>query len=430
MFPHTQCAVIKRAYESDYLTQFDDLGLAEPILRAVTAEGYTIPTPIQEKTIPALRRGSDVLGIAQTGTGKTAAFVLPLLDRLISDQRPAGPGYCRALILAPTRELAGQIADSIRGFSRHTRLRTALIVGGVKAGPQIKSLQKGVDVVVATPGRLEDHLVSGAIRLDRTAMIVLDEADQMLDLGFLPAIRRIMAKLRSKRQTVMFSATMPKPVRALARDFQTDYQEISVSPAARPVDLIDQRVISVGDSGKLAILVNLLRDPNVKRAVVFTRTKRGADRLSKKLGHVGLASVAIHGNKSQGQRIQALNRFKAGKTPILIATDIAARGIDIDDVSHVVNYELPNVPEAYVHRIGRTARAGKTGTAISLCDSAELGLLRDIEKLIGRRLLGGAGGEDKAPERAPKRRPRRRKDPSFRRGKKAQPERVACPLGA
>ncbi len=430
MFPHTRRDGRKRGYESDYLTQFDELGLAEPILSAVTAEGFTTPTPIQKKAIPVLRRGSDVLGIAQTGTGKTAAFVLPLLDRLMGDQRPASSGYCRALILAPTRELASQIVESIRGFGRHTRLRTALIVGGVKPGPQIKSLQKGVDVVVATPGRLEDHLVSGAIRLDRTAMIVLDEADQMLDLGFLPAIRRIMAKLRTKRQTVMFSATMPKPVRALARDFQTDYQEISVSPAARPIELIDQRVIAVGDRGKLSILVDLLRDPDVKRAVVFTRTKRGADRLCKKLGQIGLASVAIHGNKSQGQRIQALNRFKAGKTPILIATDLAARGIDVDDVSHVINYELPNVPEAYVHRIGRTARAGKTGTAISLCDSSELGLLRDIEQLIGRRLLDVAGVADQARVRPPKRRPRRRKDPSFRRGKKAKADGVACPLGA
>ena len=379
------------------MTQFDTLGLAEPILRAVTAEGYTDPTPIQAKAVPALLAGRDVLGIAQTGTGKTAAFVLPLLDRLARHRRPAVSKRCRALILAPTRELAAQIANSIRAYGRHTRPRTAVVIGGVKAGPQIKALVSGVDIVIATPGRLEDHLASGTIRLDKTSTVVLDEADQMLDLGFLPAIRRIMAKLPGDRQTVLFSATMPKPIRALAHDFQSSPEEIAVAPAARPIERIDQRVIPVDAAAKRNVLTDLLRDPDVERALVFTRTKRGADRVRQTLERAGLAAAAIHGDKSQGERERALAAFRSGRTPILVATDIAARGIDIDDVSHVVNYELPHVPEAYVHRIGRTARAGKAGIAIALCDPAERGMLRDIERLIGRRLLGDGGTPAKAP---------------------------------
>ena len=379
------------------MIQFDTLGLAAPILRAVQAEGYTAPTPIQAQAVPALLAGRDVLGIAQTGTGKTAAFVLPLLDRLARDRRPTVAKRCRALILAPTRELAAQIADSIRAYGRHTRPRTAVVIGGVKAGPQIKALASGVDIVVATPGRLEDHLASGTIRLDKVSTAVLDEADQMLDLGFLPAIRRIMAKLPGDRQTVLFSATMPKPIRALAHDFQSSPEEISVAPAARPIDRIDQRVIPVDAAAKRNVLTDLLRNPDVERALVFTRTKRGADRVRQNLERAGLAAGAIHGDKSQGERERALAAFRSGRTPILVATDIAARGIDIDDVSHVVNYELPHVPESYVHRIGRTARAGKAGVAIALCDPAERGLLRDIERLIGRRLLGDGGTPAEAP---------------------------------
>lgn len=383
------------------MTHFEDLGLAEPILRAIAAEGYTNPTPIQEKTIPALLDGYDVTGIAQTGTGKTAAFVLPLLDELTRDRPPYVAKHCHALILTPTRELAGQIVDNIHAYGRHLPLRVALVVGGVKAGPQIRSLAKGVDIVVATPGRLEDHMGTGAIRLDRTEMIVLDEADQMLDLGFLPGIRRIMNRLPEDRQTVLFSATMPKQIQGLARDFQNQPKEISVAPAARPIDRIDQRVIAVGAGSKPDMVTEILKEADVTRAVVFTRTKRGADRLRKKLEYAGLNSVAIHGNKSQAQRDRALEAFRAGKSPILVATDIAARGIDIDDVSHVINYELPNVPEAYVHRIGRTARAGKSGIAITLCDPEERGLLHDIEKLIGRKLLddGYVGGKGARPSR-------------------------------
>ena len=373
------------------MTHFSDLGLAEPILRAVTAQGYTKPTPIQEQTIPVLCDGRDVTGIAQTGTGKTAAFVLPLLDRLTRTRHALVPKNARAVILAPTRELAGQIVDSIQAYARHMPCRTALVVGGVKPGPQIRALAKGVDILVATPGRLEDHLGTGAVHLDQTGIVVLDEADQMLDLGFLPAIRRIMRSLPRTRQTVLFSATMPKPIRALARDFQHEPHEISVAPAARPIDLIDQQVIAVAAGDKPITVAQILASRDVARAIVFTRTKRGADRLRKKLDQAGLDAVAIHGNKSQSQRDRALDAFRTGRSPILVATDVAARGIDIDDVTHVINYELPNVPEAYVHRIGRTARAGKAGVAITLCDPAERGLLGDIERLIGRRLLDDGG---------------------------------------
>jgi ATP-dependent RNA helicase RhlE len=403
-------ALILRAiavHESNRLTHFADLGLAEPILRAIAAEGYTTPTPIQEKTIPALLSGYDVTGIAQTGTGKTAAFVLPILDELIRDRPPYSPKRCHAIILTPTRELASQIVDNIEAYGRHIQLRTALIVGGVKSGPQIRALAKGVDIVVATPGRLEDHIGTGVIKIDHTELVVLDEADQMLDLGFLPSIRRIMNKLPSDRQTILFSATMPKQIQGLARDFQNDPKEISVAPAARPIDRIDQRVIAVNAGSKPGMVTDILKEADVTRAVVFTRTKRGADRLCKKLEQSGLNAVAIHGNKSQPQRDRALDAFRAGKAPILVATDIAARGIDIDDVSHVINYELPNVPEAYVHRIGRTARAGKNGIAITLCDPEERGLLRDIERLIGRKLLDDGRSDDGPPSKKRPSRPNR-----------------------
>lgn len=406
------------------MTKFTDLGLTETLLPALAAEGYIIPTPIQHQAIPPLRAGHDVLGIAQTGTGKTAAFVLPLLDRLARDRHAPRAKQCRALILAPTRELAGQIADNITRYGRDLRPRTALVVGGVKPGPQIKALASGVEILVATPGRLEDHLATGAVRLDKTDVIVLDEADQMLDLGFLPAIRRLMTRLPGDRQTVLFSATMPKPIRALARDFQQNPQEIAVTPAARPIERIEQRAIAVTAGAKPGLLMDLLAAEDVTRAVVFTRTKRGADKLCRTLDQAGLNAAAIHGNKSQAQRTKTLTAFRAGHTPILVATDIAARGIDIDDVTHVINYELPTVPEAYVHRIGRTARAGKTGTAIAFCDADERGLLRDIERLIGRTLLDdgmGVGGSvqsavrTKPPVKSPlhrQKRPRRHGRPA------------------
>lgn len=374
------------ANERNQLKKFEDLGLAESLLRAVSAEGYTNPTPIQAKAIPVLLAGQDVLGIAQTGTGKTASFVLPLLNRIARNRDNALPKGCRALILTPTRELAAQIADNIRSCSKFMKVSVAVIVGGVKPGPQIRALSSGVDIVVATPGRLIDHMKTGAIRLDRTASVVIDEADQMLDLGFVPAIRTIMGKVPKVRQTVLMSATMPPQIRALAQNFLTHPTEISVAPAARPVERIAQSVRHVARVNKQQALTDILSDENVARAIVFTRTKRGADRVNRHLQKSGLSAAAIHGNKSQGQRERTLSGFRSGKTTILVATDIAARGIDIDDVSHVVNFELPNVPEAYVHRIGRTARAGRTGVAISLCDPSERGLLRDIERLIGNRL--------------------------------------------
>lgn len=370
--------------ESVPLKQFSDLGLAEPILRAVTAEGYTNPTPIQADVIPAMGTGRDIVGIAQTGTGKTASFVLPLLNKLVHGA--AGRPEARrahALILVPTRELAAQVADAIRTYGRHIRPVTALVVGGAKPGPQIRALAAGADIIVATPGRLEDHMRSGAVKLDRTRTIVLDEADQMLDLGFMPAIRRIMAKLPSGRQTVLMSATMPQQIRSLAQDFLDNPAEIAVAPASRPIERIDQRVVHISAGDKRQALTQLLGGADVERAIVFTRTKRGADKVSEHLEKAGLSTAAIHGNKSQGQRDRALGLFRNGRIRILVATDIAARGIDVDDVSHVVNFELPNVAEAYVHRIGRTARAGKSGIAVSFCDPAERGLLRDIERLIG-----------------------------------------------
>jgi len=373
------------------LTQFSDLGLAEPLLRAIAAEGYSHPTPIQGQAIPAVLGGRDLLGIAQTGTGKTAAFVLPLLDRLARASSPTPKHGCRALILVPTRELAAQVVEAIRAYGRYCGVRTATVIGGAKPGPQARALANGVDVVVATPGRLLDHLGTGVARLDAVGTVVLDEADQMLDLGFLPAIRRVMAALPKRRQTLLLSATMPKAIRTLAADFLTNPVEVSVAPASRPIERIDQSVMHVEATAKRDALVTVLGGPGVERAIVFTRTKRGADRVARHLEQAGLSAAAIHGNKSQPQRTRALDAFRGGGVSVLVATDIAARGIDVDDVSHVINYELPNVPEAYVHRIGRTARAGKAGVAISLCDPAERGLLRDIERLIGHSFPGPAG---------------------------------------
>ncbi len=399
------------------MTQFFELGLANPVQRAVTEAGYETPTPIQAQAIPALLDNSDLVGIAQTGTGKTAAFVLPLLTKLNAQQKePAGPRSCKALILAPTRELAAQINDSIRTYSKYLGLRHAVIVGGVKPRPQIKQLEPGVDILVATPGRLLDHVGTGALRLDKVKTIVLDEADQMMDLGFLPAIRQVMAKLRKNRQTLLFSATMPKQIRALADDFLTDPVEVSVTPQSTPVERIAQEVILLERAEKRHTLRDVLGDKTVDRAIVFARTKRGSDRVVQNLEKDGLKAVAIHGNKSQNQRERALEAFKSGKVKIMVATDIAARGIDIGGVSHVVNYDLPNVPEVYVHRIGRTARAGADGIAIALVEPDERTLLRDIEKLIGRFLTaegadlhipkpakkpgrGGGGGGHKRPQR-------------------------------
>ena len=384
------------AFESVYLTNFSDLGLAEPILRAVAAQGYTTPTPIQSQVIPVMMSGKDILGIAQTGTGKTASFTLPLLNRLIDRKGRPAPSSCGALILAPTRELVAQIADNIRAYSQFMKVSITVIVGGVKPGPQIRKLASGSDIIVATPGRLLDHLNNGVVKLDQAHTVVLDEADHMLDLGFIPDIRRIMKHLPKKRQTALLSATMPAQIRSLARDFQTNPEEISVTPASRPIERITQSVRHTSRDEKRHLLTRILSDKGVERAIVFTRTKRGADRVSQHLQKAGLAATAIHGNKSQNARIKALDSFRKGETTIMVATDIAARGIDIDDVSHVVNFELPEVPESYVHRIGRTARAGRSGIAISLCDPSESKLLRDIERLIGNRLDNG-GVESYSP---------------------------------
>lgn len=360
--------------------------MTEPILSAVSAEGYTHPTPIQREAIPTLLDGRDVLGIAQTGTGKTAAFVLPLVQKFAHERQAPAPKMCKALVLSPTRELAAQIVDSISQFNRFTGVTTALVVGGVRPGKQIRTLGSGVDIVVATPGRLLDHINSGAIILAKTNSIILDEADQMLDLGFLPAIRTIMSKVPSRRQTAMFSATMPKPIGRLADDFLNDALEVRVAPVARPIERITQKVEWVDKTNKRRALVDILTSSGVDRTIVFARTKRGVDRVCKYLHTQGLQASSIHGDKSQGRRDCAIAEFASGKVPILVATDVASRGIDIDDVSHVINFDIPNVPESYVHRIGRTARAGRSGTAISLCDPSEKKLIQNIEKLIGSSL--------------------------------------------
>ena len=368
------------------MNKFEPLGLTGEILQAVEAEGYDNPTPIQAKVIPAMLSGRDIVGIAQTGTGKTAAFVLPLLQRVLNNYaRPQGK-CCNALILAPTRELAAQITNSIRTYGQFIHFSKTLIVGGAKHGPQIKALARGVDIVVATPGRLEDHLASGALRLDHTTTIVLDEADQMMDLGFMPSIRRIMAKLPRSKQTLLLSATMPKQIRSLANDFLKNPAEISVAPQARPIERIDQKILLVDKPAKRRALTQILDRPEVRRTIVFTRTKYGADGVKTHLEKAGFLVTTIHGNRSQRQRESAMKAFRSGRVNVLVATDVAARGIDVDDITHIVNFELPNVPESYVHRIGRTARAGKGGIAISLCDGSERKFLRDIERLIGQEI--------------------------------------------
>ena len=381
------------------MTHFHDLGLANPLIQAIDASGYTTPTPIQARAIPKLLTGSDLVGIAQTGTGKTAAFSLPLLHRLLAYEQPVGARRCRALVLAPTRELAAQIEENAARYAKNTKLRLTTIFGGVKPRPQIKALEPGVDLLIATPGRLMDHISTGALRIDRVEMVVLDEADQMLDLGFMPTIRQLMAKLTRKRQTILFSATMPKQIRSLAEDFLTNPVEVSVAPQSTPIERIEQDVQLLERSEKRAALRDLLAPREMERAIVFTRTKHGANRVVTNLGKDGLTAVAIHGNKSQNQREKALAAFREGTVRILVATDIAARGIDIPGVSHVINYDLPNVSEAYVHRIGRTARAGADGVAISLVEPDDRILLRDIEKLIGRHLTA-FGAELEIPKDA------------------------------
>jgi ATP-dependent RNA helicase RhlE len=364
------------------LLHFSDLGLASPLLDAVAAEGYSTPTPIQAQAIPPVLAGRDLCGIAQTGTGKTAAFALPILQRLAAAARRPLPRTCCALVLSPTRELASQIADNFRAYGAGTTLSTAVVFGGVSVGGQREQLARGVDVLVATPGRLLDLIDSRSLVLSSVRILVLDEADRMLDLGFIHALKRIVKLLPRPRQTLLFSATMPRAISALAEDYLDNPVKVVVAPAATTAERVDQGVVFVSAERKRDLLVTMLRDPAFNRVLVFTRTKHGADRVVRHLVATGIEAAAIHGNKSQPQRERALAGFRDGEARVLVATDIAARGIDVDGVSHVINFELPNVPEDYVHRIGRTARAGAHGIAIALCSDEERAYLRDIEKLI------------------------------------------------
>jgi ATP-dependent RNA helicase RhlE len=361
---------------------FEQLNLIEPIQRAVRAEKYTHPTPIQAQAIPYLLDGKDLLGCAQTGTGKTAAFALPILQRLHAERRPAGPRSARVLVLTPTRELALQIAESFKTYGRHLGMSNAVIFGGVGQEPQVRAMSRGVDILIACPGRLLDLMNQGYVKLDKVETFVLDEADRMLDMGFIHDVKKIIATLPAHRQTLLFSATMPGEISGLADRILRDPVKVAVTPVAATADKIDQWVLFVEKNDKRALLGEVLKDPSIGRAIIFTRTKHGANKVTEVLERQRVSAEAIHGNKSQTARQRALENFRAGRTRVLVATDIAARGIDVDGITHVINYELPNVPESYVHRIGRTARAGAAGVAISFCDSEERAYLRDIEKLI------------------------------------------------
>jgi ATP-dependent RNA helicase RhlE len=383
--------------------KFEELRLAEPILRAVVAEGYLLPTPIQTKAIPHVIEGRDLLGCAQTGTGKTAAFALPILHRLSqsngngdgshgqqhetrhhgsADGKPRQRRPIRCLVLSPTRELALQIAESFRAYGRFTGLRHTVVYGGVNQNPQTLMLRDGVDILVATPGRLLDLMNQGFIDLRAVEVFVLDEADRMLDMGFIPDIRRVVAKLPAKRQTLFFSATMPPDIRRLADTILSKPVSVQVAAASAPADNVEQSVYFVEKPNKPSLLTHLLSTTAISRALIFTRTKHGADRVARHLHRAGVRAEAIHGEKSQNARQRALENFRSNKISVLVATDIAARGLDIDEISHVINYDLPNVPETYVHRIGRTARAGASGIAVSFCDHEERPHLKAIERLI------------------------------------------------
>ena len=394
-------------------SDFSGLGLIEPLTRALAAQNYTRPTPIQAQAIPELLDNSDLLGIAQTGSGKTAAFVLPILQHITADGvRPSAKGAL-ALILAPTRELAIQIGDSVSAYAKHLKIRHTVILGGVNQNPQVVALRKGVDVLVATPGRLLDLMEQGHVHLDDVAHLVLDEADRMLDMGFIRDVRKIVRAAPEDRQTLLFSATMPKEIARLAQDILYQPVRVDIAPKTVTADRIDQRVFHVAQSRKGALLTDLLSDPEFERVIVFTRTKHRANRVARQLEQAGIEAAAIHGNKSQAARQKALDGFKRDRVRVLVATDIAARGIDVDGVSHVINFELPNEPESYVHRIGRTARAGAAGMALSFCDPAERDHLRGIERLIKRPIevlehdiATLAANQDTAPgHRKPNRKP-------------------------
>ncbi len=400
--------------------QFTDLGLAEPILRSLASEQYTTPTPIQAQAIPHVMRGSDLLGSAQTGTGKTAAFALPVLHRLSQKKADIRRGQTRCLVLAPTRELAVQIDESFRVYGQYMGLKHATVFGGVSQSGQERMLSRGVDVLVATPGRLLDLVEQRIVDLSVVEVLILDEADRMLDMGFITDIRKLVAKIPKDRQTLMFSATMPRDIRDLANSILNNPEYIEVTPVASTVDKIDQCVYMVERKHKPTLLAHLIHNSKISRALVFTRTKHGADRVVRQLFRAGIRSEAIHGNKSQNARQKALQNFKTGKTPILIASDIASRGIDVDDISHVFNYDLTHEPETYVHRIGRTARAGAEGHAVSFCDGEERSNLRSIERLIKKTIrvatdapkftaeqIAAVIGDDKVPSFADRQREER-----------------------
>lgn len=368
------------------MTHFSSLSLIEPLIRALESEGYTEPTPIQLQSIPHLLQGKDLLGFAQTGTGKTAAFSLPILQHMTTLPKKRKPNEVRALILAPTRELAAQIADSFKVYGQHLPLTTLAIFGGVGRGKQIADLSRGVDILVATPGRFLDLANDKHIILANLDFFVLDEADQMFDMGFIHDLRKIVKMIPAKRQTLLFSATMPTDIANLASTILNNPVKVEVTPIATTADKIDQRVIFVEQPNKNALLGQVMQDPTITRALVFSRTKHGANKITQKLAALNIKAEAIHGNKSQNARQKALEDFKTGAVRVLVATDIAARGIDVDNVSHVINFDLPNVPESYIHRIGRTARANTTGISISFCSTSEKPFLRDIEKLIRKSL--------------------------------------------
>jgi len=399
---------------------FDKLGLNACMVSRLESLGLTEATPIQAKAIPPALQGRDILGIAQTGTGKTAAFGIPLVTALSGRQEPAAPGAARGLILAPTRELASQIVETLRGLT--SELRILLVVGGKSINPQAQKLARGTDILVATPGRLIDLMERRAVDLGGTRFLVLDEADQMLDIGFVHALRRIASQLGKDRQTMMFSATMPAAMTALSRDYLRDPVRAEVSPPGRVADKVIHSVHFVAKDGKQKLLGDLLDGHRDERALVFSRTKHGAERLMKHLERIGFAATSIHGNKSQGQRDRAIAAFRAGTVRVLVATDVAARGIDIPGVGHVYNFDLPNVPETYVHRIGRTARAGAAGHAVAFCAAEEMAELKAIEKTLGARIEVAGGAPWEATAEAVKAKPKRRS----RRRSGRRPERMAA----
>jgi ATP-dependent RNA helicase RhlE len=378
--------------------QFETLNIIEPVLKALSEEGYSVPTPIQHRAVPVILEGKDMIGCAQTGTGKTAAFAIPILQKLYTTGHPGGKHFVRSLILSPTRELALQIEESFKAYGRHTGLKAVSVFGGVSQVNQVRSLVKGVDILVATPGRLLDLIGQGHVSLKHVEVFVLDEADRMLDMGFIHDIRKIVGKLPEKRQSLFFSATMPREIINLAGAIVKNPVRIDVAPPSSAAETVVQKVYFVDRKDKNLLLCDILMSEEVKTALVFTRTKFGADKVVHMLRKKNIFADSIHSNKSQGARQKALSAFKDGRLKILVATDIAARGIDVDDISHVINYEIPNIPETYVHRIGRTGRAGAGGKAISFCDIEEKAYMREIEKLISKKIEVVTGHPYALPE--------------------------------